>query len=654
MSGSGPEASSTSGERRQRLEQIAAEDRRADRADPAGVGRARSSTHRRRLGPPRPRDRGRDGAGGRPGRAEGRGPGGVGAPGRDRRSIPPRQRATPLQIVRSAYGSRRRCSPPPASRRSSATTSTSGRWPDDDYGLVPEHLSDLGDEDLGPLLLAWGMAKAAVLRSRQARHAGRPDLELGSRNLGSRNLIQRVAVGLPLFVSNGVMLRSHRHSSWGSEHRPHQTLHSTGTSGDFGVDDRADRRQTAVGTRGPELDAQELLGALLASEARLRDQASILEMVAKGMPLDETLTEICRVVEAHIPGGDLRRRGRRSGSRPRASSGSRPPRRTITGPFAIPAFTDGAAARLARGRLRRSAAPDRGRRGGRRAQVVQLAAMAIERDEFENHLAFRATHDPLTGLPNRALFHELLVHALARARRVTRSARGPLHRPRPFQDRQRLARPRSRRRPARRRSRIGCAASCDRATSSRASAVTSSPSCARASIRRRAAVTRSTSPSVCSMRCRIRSTARGRTISSAPASGSRSRRTATSGPRSSSATRTRRCTGRSNAGRAVGRSSTSRCARQARARHEIEDALHRALERNEFRVFYQPVISLQENRYIGVEALLRWQHPERGLARARGLHPSRRGDRAHRPDRLVARGRGVSPGRRLAARRSRR
>src|SRR5690349_7371050 len=53
---------------------------------------------------------------------------------------------------------------------------------------------------------------------------------------------------------------------------------------------------------GPTLDAQELLGALLASEARLRDQASILEMVAKGMPLDETLTEICRVVEAHIPG----------------------------------------------------------------------------------------------------------------------------------------------------------------------------------------------------------------------------------------------------------------------------------------------------------------------------------------------------------------
>ncbi|MFO7590840.1 MAG: hypothetical protein R6X23_08070 [Acidimicrobiia bacterium] len=36
-------------------------------------------------------------------------------------------------------------------------------WPDDRYGLTPATLGDLGDADLGPLLLAWGMAKAAVL-----------------------------------------------------------------------------------------------------------------------------------------------------------------------------------------------------------------------------------------------------------------------------------------------------------------------------------------------------------------------------------------------------------------------------------------------------------------------------------------------------------
>ncbi|HEX2736924.1 MAG TPA: EAL domain-containing protein, partial [Acidimicrobiia bacterium] len=51
----------------------------------------------------------------------------------------------------------------------------------------------------------------------------------------------------------------------------------------------------------------------------------------------------------------------------------------------------------------------------------------------------------------------------------------------------------------------------------------------------------------------------------------------------------------------------------ARQRLETENALHRALDRREFKVFYQPVISLTEGRCIGVEALVRWQHTERGL-----------------------------------------
>jgi len=52
---------------------------------------------------------------------------------------------------------------------------------------------------------------------------------------------------------------------------------------------------------------------------------------------------------------------------------------------------------------------------------------------------------------------------------------------------------------------------------------------------------------------------------------------------------------------------------RARERLETESALHRALERREFRLFYQPIVSIAEARYVGVEALLRWQHPERGL-----------------------------------------
>jgi EAL domain-containing protein (putative c-di-GMP-specific phosphodiesterase class I) len=41
--------------------------------------------------------------------------------------------------------------------------------------------------------------------------------------------------------------------------------------------------------------------------------------------------------------------------------------------------------------------------------------------------------------------------------------------------------------------------------------------------------------------------------------------------------------------------------------------LHRALQRSEFRVDYQPVVALATGRITGFEALARWQHPDRGL-----------------------------------------
>ncbi|CRM16806.1 MULTISPECIES: phosphodiesterase DibA [Pseudomonas] len=51
----------------------------------------------------------------------------------------------------------------------------------------------------------------------------------------------------------------------------------------------------------------------------------------------------------------------------------------------------------------------------------------------------------------------------------------------------------------------------------------------------------------------------------------------------------------------------------AQNRVEIASELRRALEQQELRVYYQPVHGLQDSRLIGVEALVRWQHPERGL-----------------------------------------
>ena len=45
----------------------------------------------------------------------------------------------------------------------------------------------------------------------------------------------------------------------------------------------------------------------------------------------------------------------------------------------------------------------------------------------------------------------------------------------------------------------------------------------------------------------------------------------------------------------------------------LETDLHYALQRDELQVFYQPQINLKENKITGVEAFLRWYHPQRGL-----------------------------------------
>ncbi|MCF8003042.1 MAG: EAL domain-containing protein [Chromatiaceae bacterium] len=56
----------------------------------------------------------------------------------------------------------------------------------------------------------------------------------------------------------------------------------------------------------------------------------------------------------------------------------------------------------------------------------------------------------------------------------------------------------------------------------------------------------------------------------------------------------------------------------ANSRFELESALRNALRKRQFRVHYQPKVSLVDGRVVGLEALVRWQHPSEGL-----LNPGR-------------------------------
>jgi diguanylate cyclase (GGDEF)-like protein/PAS domain S-box-containing protein len=68
-----------------------------------------------------------------------------------------------------------------------------------------------------------------------------------------------------------------------------------------------------------------------------------------------------------------------------------------------------------------------------------------------------------------------------------------------------------------------------------------------------------------------------------------------------------------SAGRNTFRVYNAELAAQAQQRLQMEAALRRALDRGEFRLLYQPILALKTNRIIGLEALLRWQHPRFGF-----------------------------------------
>jgi predicted signal transduction protein with EAL and GGDEF domain len=74
---------------------------------------------------------------------------------------------------------------------------------------------------------------------------------------------------------------------------------------------------------------------------------------------------------------------------------------------------------------------------------------------------------------------------------------------------------------------------------------------------------------------------------------------------------------------------------RALARGRIENELRRAIELHELRLVYQPVVRLKDETLGGLEALLRWEHPQRGLVLPGRVPPGRGGERADRPHRTV-------------------
>ena len=244
-------------------------------------------------------------------------------------------------------------------------------------------------------------------------------------------------------------------------------------------------------------------------------------------------------------------------------------------------------------------------------RFAQLASIALDNARLVDVAQRGALYDPTTGLPNRELLTDRIAHALARVRPDdTERDRGDPARPRPVQGHQREPRP-HRRRSAAGRGRPAA---------------------------RRVPPTR-----------RHRRPLRRRRVRDRPRRGRRTRTRpgrSPSGSRPSSGRRSRSAGGSGSSRASMGiaiaegdRVTPDELLREAEIamvrakgdpaiRHalfepsmstqtieriDLENDLRRAIQRHELRAHYQPIVDLASAGVVGFEALVRWQHPTRGL-----------------------------------------
>jgi diguanylate cyclase (GGDEF)-like protein/PAS domain S-box-containing protein len=410
--------------------------------------------------------------------------------------------------------------------------------------------------------------------------------------------------------------------------------------------------------------------ALRASEGRLRDQAHILEMIATSEPLEDILAEICRSVEAHSANVrctiwlvDEEAMVIRPGAAPsfpeafvRALDGmpitegssvcgtavlraetvvvadalddprTAPLRdlvraEEISGCWSTPvrAASDGRVLGTFATYLREPRGPSVTEEAAVES-LLQFTAIAIEHHAFENQLSHQAQHDPLTGLPNRNLFHELLEHALARSLRA-HTAVAVL-----FLDLDRFK------------------VVNDSLGHDAGDALLAVLARRLESVLRPGDVVSRFGGDEFTILCEdIDPHAAGRqsvsvaerildaigepfvldgdeqflsaSIGIALALGGSERPEDLLRDADAAMYRAK------ERGRGCCEIFDEAMRARAQDRHEIENTLHRAVSREELRVFYQPVVSLYDGECVGVEALVRWQHPDRGLLAPREFIP---------------------------------